>query len=150
MSWNTQPKTARVEKAQALNGIYIYAPYNAEFIDALKAIVPAELRLWENDEKRWYVFESYAEKAIAIVKTYWPNLLDNRQARQQERQQRQWKASINVAPANDYAALYVTSDAPAEVIRAAYKALALLHHPDNGGNLTTMQKINGAFTSLKK
>lgn len=163
MTWNTQPKTARVEKAQALNGIYLYTPYDPNFVDQLKSIVPHELRLWENDLKRWYVFELWAEQAVELARRYWPNLIDNRARqeqerrdndagfrRQQERARGQWNASVNVSPSSDHAALCVTSDAPPEVIKAAYKALAILYHPDTGGSVTKMQSVNDAYTRLKK
>jgi hypothetical protein len=45
-------------------------------------------------------------------------------------------------------ALYVTEDAPPEVIKASYRALCLLHHPDKGGKIETMQKINAAYEKL--
>jgi len=51
-----------------------------------------------------------------------------------------------------YNTLKVTQDAPIEVINAAYKALALLYHPDrNIGNadaVIKMQEINVAFKVL--
>jgi len=50
-----------------------------------------------------------------------------------------------------YAALYVTPNAPIEVINAAYKALARLHHPDApSGDTKTMQRINDAYNALRK
>jgi DnaJ-class molecular chaperone len=53
---------------------------------------------------------------------------------------------------NHYNTLKVTQDAPIEVINAAYKALALLYHPDrNIGNadaVVKMQEINVAFKVL--
>jgi hypothetical protein len=47
-----------------------------------------------------------------------------------------------------HATLFVTSDAPVEVIRAAYRALAQLHHPDVGGDSERMQAINVAYDDL--
>ena len=51
-----------------------------------------------------------------------------------------------------YDSLKVTEDAPQEVIRAAYRALSLKHHPDKtGGNpraLYKMQALNEAYAVL--
>jgi DnaJ domain len=47
-----------------------------------------------------------------------------------------------------HATLFVTSDAPAEVIRAAYKALAMLYHPDLGGDPERMVDLNRAYETL--
>lgn len=44
--------------------------------------------------------------------------------------------------------LWLLDGAPLEVIRAAYKALALLHHPDRGGSHEAMVRINTAFEAL--
>lgn len=53
---------------------------------------------------------------------------------------------------NHYNTLKVTQDAPIEVINAAYKALALLYHPDrNIGNadaVIKMQELNISFKVL--
>lgn len=51
-----------------------------------------------------------------------------------------------------YESLHVTEDAPEEVIRAAYRALSLKHHPDRTGDSLEsrrrMQAINDANTIL--
>ena len=46
--------------------------------------------------------------------------------------------------------LYLTKDAPIEVVKAAYRALMVLHHPDKGGDEETAQKINEAYHSIMK
>lgn len=161
MRWSEgQPSPVRVERATLLRGIYLYTPYNAEFVDALNRLVPNDLRLWERDRKRWYVFESYAEQAVRLARQHWPSidLKDyNREAgpRRQERQQSQGSSNQQPprwasASRSDCATLYLTEDAPAEVIRAAYKALAVKHHPDRGGDVAIMQAVNAAFDRLKK
>lgn len=40
--------------------------------------------------------------------------------------------------------LGVAQDATAEQVRAAHRELAMLHHPDRGGDVTRMAKINAA------
>ena len=43
--------------------------------------------------------------------------------------------------------LYVTEDAPFEVVQAAYRALAFTHHPDRDpSRADKMQQINAAWT----
>lgn len=44
-----------------------------------------------------------------------------------------------------YAALHLMESAPPEVVRAAYRALAAMHHPDKGGDTRIMQNLNLAF-----
>ena len=45
--------------------------------------------------------------------------------------------------------LYVTQDAPLEVVHAAYRALTKLHHSDVGGDDVTMVEINLAYAKIK-
>lgn len=46
--------------------------------------------------------------------------------------------------AHPYVVLGLSSDATAEEIRAARRELARIHHPDAGGDPTTMQQVNAA------
>lgn len=46
--------------------------------------------------------------------------------------------------------LCVTTNAPPEVIRAAHRALASLHHPDVGGDPVRMAEINDAYDQLRE
>ena len=49
---------------------------------------------------------------------------------------------------NYYRLLHVQPDAPPEVIRASYRALMALHHPDVGGDHATAALINEAYIRL--
>ena len=49
-----------------------------------------------------------------------------------------------------FATLYLTPAAPPELVKHVYKFLARVNHPDHGGELRTMQKINSAYALLTK
>ena len=49
---------------------------------------------------------------------------------------------------NHYRLLHVQSDAPPEVIKASYRALMALHHPDIGGDHATAVLLNEAHAVL--
>lgn len=49
---------------------------------------------------------------------------------------------------NYYRLLHVQPDAPAEVVKAAYRALIRVHHPDAGGDLEIATLINEAYGVL--
>lgn len=49
---------------------------------------------------------------------------------------------------NYYRLLHVQADAPAEVIKAAYRALMAVHHPDVGGNHAVASLLNEAYSVL--
>ncbi len=52
--------------------------------------------------------------------------------------------------ADAYAALFLLPQAPPEVVKAAYRALSLKHHPDRQGDVVEMQKLNAAYQFLSK
>ena len=49
---------------------------------------------------------------------------------------------------NPYRLLHVQPDAPTEVIRAAYRALIAVHHPDAGGDAYQAMLLNDAYALL--
>lgn len=49
-----------------------------------------------------------------------------------------------------YAILQVSEGASIEVVRAAYRALSLIHHPDKGGNIKSYHRIQSAYETLQK
>ncbi len=49
---------------------------------------------------------------------------------------------------NYYRLLHVQADAPAEVIKASYRALMALHHPDVGGDHAAASLLNEAYAVL--
>lgn len=57
----------------------------------------------------------------------------------------EWTENIMV---NHYETLGIRHDAPDVVIKAAYKALSMQHHPDRGGNAELMASINAAYDVL--
>lgn len=82
-----------------------------------------------------------------------------RRERERWRRQQQEEASWHrqqqatrptAAPPSDYEVLFVTRNAPKEVIDAAYKALSKLYHPDRGGDPQRMVQLNVAYGRIKK
>jgi DnaJ-class molecular chaperone len=53
------------------------------------------------------------------------------------------------SPVGPYAVLFVLETAPWEVVTAAYKALALKCHPDQGGNAEDFMRVQKAYEELK-
>lgn len=61
-----------------------------------------------------------------------------------------WASGPSAAPTTAHTTLHLLPTAPPEVVRAAYKALAIMYHPDKGGNADKMRAVNAAMDSLKK
>lgn len=49
---------------------------------------------------------------------------------------------------NPYKILNIPQDSSLEVVKKAYKKLALVHHPDKGGNSNTFLKIKEAYEEI--
>jgi hypothetical protein len=52
--------------------------------------------------------------------------------------------------ADAYAALWLRPGAPTHVVKAAYRALAAVHHPDVGGDEAAMRRLNAAYAALQR
>lgn len=60
-------------------------------------------------------------------------------------------SQTNGTSSGDFRVLFVCDDAPEAVCRAAFKALALVYHPDRaGGDTRKMQALNGAWDNIRK
>ena len=51
--------------------------------------------------------------------------------------------------ANAYAVMWLRPGAPLSVVKAAYRALATLYHPDAGGDSLAMRRLNDAYQTLE-
>jgi hypothetical protein len=49
-----------------------------------------------------------------------------------------------------YTALYLRPGAPQPVVKAVYRTLAQLHHPDAGGDPEAMTRINAAYAAIQR
>ena len=51
---------------------------------------------------------------------------------------------------NSYSVLYLTPEAPLELVEKVWKALMLLYHPDKGGDTAKAAAINAAYQKIKE
>jgi hypothetical protein len=124
----------------------------ADAIASLKRTVPPHLREYEPDTKQWFVsdlartqldrwlghlFVSYG------VEAEWITADDAGDTHERTRKPH------TSAKADPFATLHLLPTAPPEVVRAAYRALAHLHHPDKPtGDGARMRTINAAYEQL--
>jgi hypothetical protein len=55
-----------------------------------------------------------------------------------------------VRPDGPWGTLFLVPGAPPEVVKAVYRALAQLYHPDRGGDAARMAAVNAAVAELIK
>jgi hypothetical protein len=132
-------------------------PYDPDFVEALKASVPWSARKWNPESKGWLVFDPYVDEAIELAsdhfdleRLYSGADLETAKHATAGTASHGFEACLeNVRRRyREHAELKVWPGAPADVILAAYRAMARLHHPDLGGDLEAMKRINLAKEAL--
>lgn len=115
-----------------------FSEYIRDIRDELVMIRPQNHRRWCPERKVWLVEESHLEELVRILQRYnieifSPDLVEDE----------------DEEVAGPYRVLYLHDDAPNEVIQAVYRALAMLNHPDKGGDVARMAAINNAYRQIK-
>jgi hypothetical protein len=116
-----------------------------EAIEALKSHVSPSMRAWQPAAKSWHVAGDGQDSMMA-----WFDYCRNELGAEvswvkAKRQGKEGRTAPKPAP-DPFAALYLLPSAPVEVVRAAYRALATIHHPDHGGDAERMKIINAAYS----
>ncbi len=119
----------------------------AFLIEALKDAIPAYDRTYSPASREWFI----AASARADLEMWLDDAREVCGARV-EWQPTKHEHTSGRSPRNEtnaHAVLHLLPSAPPELIRAAFKCLAQLHHPDKpGGDTEAMQKINEAYRRL--
>jgi hypothetical protein len=69
------PETKQTGRAfrvviEPANSIKLYVPYHPDFVADLKAAVPASDRLWEPEDKHWWISSEFSLAALEIASKY--------------------------------------------------------------------------------
>lgn len=116
-------------------------PFDRILVERLKTEIPAYARTFVPETKEWIVEATYAARAVRLLQEHFPDARGVNAPHQ----------TPSSASDRDveYATLYVIPDAPPEVVKAAYRALSKLYHPDRGGDGAAMQRINEAYSQIE-
>jgi hypothetical protein len=114
-------------------------------------ILPLSYRTFDSATQCWHVYYTKLPELVGFAKKHYDHI-------NWSTLPADWQmmavggTAINIKPieVDLYAVLFLTSNAPLEVIKASYKALALLHHPDHGGKVEDMVTINNAYEKIIK
>jgi hypothetical protein len=126
---------------------------NRAFVEFLKyGVKPQTYRRYDADTRSWMIYwkqlrvvahaarRFYSEIDWATLPADWQLYMAGADVQ---------TPVVSEPGANPFAVLCVTEDAPLEVIRAAYKALAGIYHPDHGGTEQQMSDLNAAYTEVR-
>ena len=117
-------------------------PFDAFVVAELKRVVPAWLRSYDPDLKTWMVDGRYVHLVYHVLAQVFGDVdVEGSRAGTADRGGDPREAALIV--------LHLRPTAPPELVDAAYKCLARLHHPDRGGSTLTMQAINAAAEQIR-
>lgn len=124
----------------------VVTPFNQAFVDAIKKLVPISDRAWDASSKTWTITErfmgpvcSLAEKAFKCKAT----VVTKAQA-----QAASMPPVVRQAPL-DSVILDFFKLLPFEAAQGAYRKAALTLHPDRGGSMESMSRLNAAWQRLE-
>ncbi len=118
-------------------------PYDAFVVGEIKRSVPSPLRSYDPDTKAWTVAARYVSTVFHILARVFDEV--------DVEGSRSGAADRGRPTGGDpYVVLHLLSTAPPELVSAAHRCLAKLHHPDAGGDTAVMQRINSAVESIRE
>jgi hypothetical protein len=137
------------------NEIWVRTPFNKEFIDWIKSDVMIDCRHWDEEEKVWVISYSYEDDLIMECFKLFHDVKRVGTRSAKKTGPRAWKRPKQ-SPMDGWTAydvLHIQPSAPPELIKAAYRVMVKLYHPDvyDGLDATDqMKKINDAYEKIRK
>lgn len=139
-------------------------PYNKQFIDIFKKLVPSSNREWRPGEKCWYFTEDWLPKIKILVKGAWPydEAFIFEKSKVEEYESAYSGTNANAASVDTQS--YISNFAALVGIQTSevntgeynnllkfYRKAALKYHPDrNGGDSSKMSELNMIWNYLKE
>jgi hypothetical protein len=138
-----------------LGDAHLRFPYSPLLVDDLKRQIPKSCRAWTPEAKYWWIEAPYVNLAARLAEGYFDvEYIDAPQAQQH---------TSSAAPPpprplhpDPFATLHLLPSAPPELIEAAARTLAKIHHPDlrpeheKALATATMARINRAAEDLRR
>ena len=119
--------------------------YDPRFITLLKDEIPRECRGWDSEERVWRIDINYLTTLRVLCEHCGRMEWESAEPGYYRATSARSAADPHAA---DFAVLHLLPTAPEELLRAAYRTLALKHHPDVGGDEGRMKSITGAYSRL--
>jgi hypothetical protein len=122
-------------------------------IDTLKSSITPDMCSYNPATREWFVDEDVAGRMRRWLDYCRANLyaeVEWLDGETYEDPEAEWKPRKpeRPKPVDPYQTLHLLPSAPPEVVKAAYRALAVLNHPDKGGCEETMKRLNEAYKRL--
>jgi hypothetical protein len=119
-------------------------PFHRGLVEEWKDAIPFRSRSYDPDSKAWRFWSGYQELAMALLVKHMPD------AELPSRARSHAKSQTRHAGSDHFQVLYLLPSAPPELIDAAFRCLAKIHHPDVGGDPATMRRLTEARDALTR
>lgn len=119
----------------------LITPYHKAFLDEFRAAIPGSLRRWDPDAKEWYFKDTELNTVVEVVSKYFDQIDTDVKFDDSE-----GEASSSSNGKSQWEILCLTSEAPIELVKFAYKMFAKVRHPDHGGSTKAMAELNRAYS----
>lgn len=130
--------------------------FHPEFVNFLKySVTPATYRRYDQSKTQWLVHWKKLPLVASAIRRYfdevdWSALPDAWQIYLVGGSAPAEKINEETPKISPHEVLFVTEDAPLEVIRASYYVLAEIYHPDHGGDSEKMIELTEAYDQIRQ
>jgi hypothetical protein len=120
-------------------------------VNFLKATIPHSDRSWDPNTKTWTFIEKYLDGVEKLCKVIYGNsevaVLTKASVEGQTKNQAVASQTIS---GTDATLLEFMKLLPYEAAQKAYKAACFVLHPDRGGNMEAMSKLNASWQKIER
>jgi hypothetical protein len=152
MTSHTNNNSVKIWWDTSVQAYRLVTPYNANFVELLKQLIPASDRLWDPQSKTWTVTERILAPTRQLVERIFKSpaaFISREQAERAAASQPSAAAPIGKLSARDEVLLAFVRLLPYDAARRAYREAAQALHPDHGGSMESMTQLNMLWTRLE-
>lgn len=133
--WDTQVQAYRLT-----------TPYHQPFLEALKALIPYSDRSYDKETRIWTLTERYFKPVKELCETIWPSAVTT--VTKEQAQSAQSPKSVTLIKIDEVIVQFFRM-LPPDAAAKAYRHAAMLMHPDRGGDMESMSKLNALWQRLE-
>lgn len=136
---------ARIWWDSQISAYRMTSPFNPQFNELFKNLIPFSDRNWDKETKIWTITERY----FAPTKTLLDKMFGNVQAITKEMAEKAAAPPPVKTLPIDGVLMSFMKLLPYEAAQKAYRAAAIVLHPDRGGDMEKMANLNACWQRLE-
>ena len=141
----TQPKV-RIWWDRDIQGYYIECPYSKAFVEGIKVVVPASDRGYDPTSKIWTITERFFPVIKIAADRLFPNQVYYLTREQAEKATA--PSAVKSKTLNEILLDFVRL-LPNDALQKAYRVAAMTLHPDRGGDMDKMARLNALWQRIE-